>query len=350
MNRCGNRRSALLILALLTLLSLGGCGFKNAPVPPRHVIPVAIQDLRAELDDKGATLSWTYPKKTLTGKSVEEIGSFLLYRAEVPADSYCPTCPVPYDSWMTVSGGILASGEDRTATCEVRGLRPGQIYFFKVRSKAGLWIESQDSNEVTFFWQTPPATPDRISAVGGDGKNVIQWQPVDAGATSPQPLALRYQLYRGVGVGPVTQIGEPVEAASYTDTAVENGKVYVYRVQAISTFTQGSVKSGLSGTAEARPLKRTAPSVPDRIDGLRTEVGVKIFWDHVKDEDLVGYRVYRRAAGEDKAIRVGEVELPYNMFIDTKAPNVPLFYSISSIDGSDPPNESARSAEIRIDR
>ena len=348
MNGCGSQRSVLPILAIV-LLVLGGCGYKDAPVPPLHVLPVAINDLRVDLDEKGATLSWTFPKKTMTGDSVEEISEFQVYRAEEPVDGYCPTCPVPYAAWMTVPGGLLASDEDRTATCEVRGLRPGYLYFFKVRSKAGLWIESQDSNEVRFFWQTPPAAPDGVSVVSGDGGDTVQWRPVDA-ATGAQAGVLRYQVYRGVDGGAVAKVGEPMAAPPYTDAAVEYGRVYAYQVQAISTYPYGSVYSGLSVAAEARPLDQTAPSPPVRVEGLRTEVGVKIFWDQPAGKDLAGYRVYRRTAGESNATLVGEVELPYNMFIDAKAPGMTLFYSVSSIDTRIPPNESDRSAEIRIDR
>jgi len=38
------------------------------------------------------------------------------------------------------------------------------------------------------------------------------------------------------------------------------------------------------------------------------------------------------------------------VFTDAAAPKVPLWYSVSSFDASKPANESARSAEIRIDR
>ncbi|MCL1980159.1 MAG: hypothetical protein FWG62_03680 [Proteobacteria bacterium] len=348
MSSLGRKRSVLLALVLLApLLILGGCGFKNAPVPPRNVVPVAINDLRADLDEAGATLSWTFPQKTMTGDSVEEISEFQLYRAEEPVETYCPTCPVPYGAWMTVAGGLRALQEGRTATCEVRGLRPGYLYFFKVRSKAGLWIESQDSNEVRFFWQTPPTTPVGVNVVSDDGKNTVQWQPVVAGATGSQAGTLRYQLYRGVDGGATVKLGEPMAASSYTDMVVENGRLYAYQVQAITTYPLGSVYSGLSGIAEGRPLGQIPP--PDRVEGLRTEVGVKIFWDHGSAEDLAGYRVYRRTAGESKMVLVGEVELPYTMFIDAKAPKVTLYYSVASIDARTPPNEGARSAEIRID-
>ena len=89
--------------------------------------------------------------------------------------------------------------------------------------------------------------------------------------------------------------------------------------------------------------------MPQGVQGIRTDVGVKIFWEHVDAGDLAGYRVYRRAEGENKATYVGDANLPYNMFIDTKAPQkVQLFYVVSSIDTQNPANESAKSSEVKI--
>lgn len=351
MSTCGTwLRQKALVSAILALLALGGCGFKDKPVPPQHVVPKAVLDLRVELDEKGATLSWTYPKETVTGGTVEEIDGFELFRAEIPVNSYCKTCPVPYDARIAVPGGGVPPDGGRTATHEVSGLRPGNLYFFKVRSKNGWWSESQDSNEVSFLWQTPPKTPEGLTAASGDGRNILQWQPVlQPSDAAPVAETVRYQLYRGVDDGATTKIGEPVAATTYTDTTVENGRIYAYQVQTINTYAQGSVMSGLSEAVQARPVDRTAPPVPDGVEGLRTEVGVKIFWDHVEAADLAGYRIYRRAAGESKATLAGEVYLPYNMYIDAKAPGASVFYSVSSIDTQSPVNESTRSAEVQVD-
>lgn len=351
MNRIESRlRETRLVLMILVLLPFYGCGFKDKPVPPQYVVPKAIGDLQAKLDEQGATLSWTYPRETVTGRDIDMIDGFALYRAEIPINLYCPSCPVPYDTPIDIAGGSVPPKSAKKAIHEIKNLRPGMLYFFKVRSRTGWWNASQDSNQVSFLWQIPPLPPDRVSVTSGDGENILQWQPVtrlhdNSRATVP----MRYQLYRSVDDGPVTAIGEPLTATAYTDRAVENGKVYAYQVQAISVYEQGTMTSGLSEMMQAHPLDRTAPPVPGKVEGVRTEVGVKVYWEHVATGDLAGYRVYRRTPGESRAVLAGAVYLPYNIYIDAKAPAGQLLYSISSIDSQSPANESARSAEIRID-
>jgi uncharacterized protein len=354
MSKCGTRlRSAMFVLTALTLHILGGCGYKDKPIPPQRAVPKPIGDLQVELDETGATLSWSYPKETVTGNDVDEIDHFDLYRAEVPVKAFCKTCPIPYEAPITVPGGALPPGSGRTATHVMGDLRPGNLYFFKVRSKTGWWSVSQDSNEVSFVWQTPPKTPEGLTVVGGDGKNTLQWQTVSQlrDATS-LTTPVFYQLYRSVDGGDFVKLGEPFATNAYTDTTVENGRTYAYKVQAVNTISSSTAegsKSGMSAVVQATPQDRTAPPVPKRVEGIRAETGVKIFWDQVEGRDLAGYRIYRRTAGESKATLVGEVNLPQNMFTDAKAPSGPLFYSVSSIDTQSPANESSRSTELRLD-
>jgi len=351
MSKFGGRfGKAIFSLAMCALLSPAGCGFKDKPVPPQHVVPKAVLDLQTELDERGATLSWSYPRETVTGDAVEEIESFALYRAEIPAAEYCKTCPIPYSAAIEVPGGAMAPNSGKTAIYEVGDLRPGNLYFFKVRSQSGWWLESQDSNEVSFFWQTPPLAPEGLTATGGDGKNTLQWKPVNQlRDASPTTAPIQYQVYRSVDDGPFAKVGEPIAAASYVDAAVENGRAYAYQVQAVNVYSQGAVSSALSASATANPLDRTAPPPPAGVEALRTEVGVKIYWDHVEAADLAGYRVYRRVEGGSPVL-AGEVLLPYNIFVDAKAPNGSLVYSVASIDAQNPANESARSVEIRVEQ
>lgn len=338
------------VVALVFACACAGCGYKDDPVPPQSVLPAAIEDLRVRLDDQGARLSWSYPRKTVTGDALEMIDGFSLFQAEIPVEGFCASCPVPYRTVIDVAGGLIAAEDGRTATYEVRGLRPGNLYFFKVRSKSGWWRESMDSNEVSFFWQIPPKTPEKLTVVGGDGNNRLHWQAVtllEDGAQATVPVL--YQVYRGVDGSVPDTLGAPLAGTTYDDTAVTNGRAYTYRIQAVNSYRYGRVNSGLSAAVQAKPADRTPPPVPLRVEALRTEIGVKIFWDPVEAEDLAGYRVYRRGPGMSHPLRIGEVNLPYTLLVDAQAPAGELLYSVSSIDTCNPANESARSPEVQAE-
>ena len=348
---CDRRQFRKTILTLVVLLAFSGCGYKDNPVPPYQLIPQAVTDLRCQLDEKGAVLRWSYPGQTITGDKVGEIANFALYRAEVPEESYCKTCPIPFVEPLSLPGGTMPPGGSKTVSYELASLRPGTLYFFKIRSRIGWWIESKDSNVVSFLWNSPPLAPEGLTVIGGDGTNTLTWNPVNRRQDGTLVSeSVRYLLYRSVAGGSLAKVGEPVAVTSYTDTGVENGRPYTYQVQAISTSKQGPGISGpMSALVSANPQDRTPPPVPGGVQGIRTDVGIKIFWEHVEASDLAGYRVYRRAEGEGKALFVGEVKLPYNMFIDAKAPQKKLFfYAVSSIDMQNPANESAKSAEVKI--
>ncbi|MBM9613688.1 hypothetical protein JWJ90_05230 [Desulfobulbus rhabdoformis] len=348
------RREDRLVQTALTLLTTGvlfcgGCGFKDDPVSPQQVLPQAVPDLQVEVTPKGATLSWSYPQKTMSGEAVEEIDGFELFQAEIPEDDFCPSCPIPYRTIIDVPGGYLVPGSEKTAVYEVNDLRPGNLYYFKVRSKSGWWRESQDSNEISFLWQTPPRSPRSLTVLSGDGENTLQWQPVTELTTGEKmTVPLQYQLFRGVDGKQVKPYGTPLTITSYRDTDVKNGSRYTYQVQAENMYTHGIIVGPLSESAVATPTDQTAPPVVSQVDALRTDMGVKVFWKDVAADDLAGYRVYRRQAGE-APVQVAEVSLPYTLFVDQNPPGGVLYYSVSSFDDQDPANESERSVEARAE-
>ena len=98
---------SLALTVLILLAVLAGCGYKDKPVPPSQIVPKAVTDLQYQLDEKGVTLYWSYPRETVTGDKLIDIASFDLYRAVVPANEYCETCPIPFASPIDLPGGAL---------------------------------------------------------------------------------------------------------------------------------------------------------------------------------------------------------------------------------------------------
>ena len=350
-NSCSRTFPALALAAALLMLSLNGCGYKDRPVPPQQVIPRPITDLHYQLNDTGVTLFWSYPVQTVTGGDINEISSFDVFRAVIPAEEYCETCPIPFGGPINIPGGAVPDKGRKTATYKTTLLRPGNMYFFKVRSTTGWWATSEDSNIVSFLWNIPAMAPENLEARADDGVITLSWQTVtrhrDGSDLSEDIL---YQVYRSMSGGDFRPLGKPTGSTSFVDSTPVNGRKYLYKVQSLSVYEQATVGGGESRVVAASSIDRTPPAPPTGVSGVRTATKVKIFWEPVKEADLKGYRVYRRLAGEKKSSMIGEVKAPYVLFTDQKPPagSERIFYSVSSIDMQEPANESVRSPEVMI--
>jgi uncharacterized protein len=347
-NRCLVRVVGVFFLGASILLA-GGCGFKNKPVPPDSVVPLAIDDLRYTVNDKGVQLSWSYPVKTIKGSTLDDISSFELFRAEVPLVDYCGNCPVPFTEPVKVDGGSPLDGQTRRKVVyDIDLLRSGHKYFFKVRSRTSWFADSGDSNIITFVWFEPAPATGKVTVTAGDRQVALAWQPVTLKTTS-KGMTVKYQVLRSLDGKDFTKVGDPQAATSYTDRQVNNGQKYFYSVQTLTDFQNELAQGGVSKEVATTPVDLTPPISPSGVTAVRTDGGIKVFWDRSDAADLAGYRVYRRASDQDSYEMLGKVEPKYTLFVDSKArEDVRYYYAITAIDGATPANESSKSKEATI--
>jgi hypothetical protein len=150
-------RSLTAVTIMLTLVLMSGCGRKTALIPPQKFVPVAISDLRYFFEESGVSLEWTFPEKMENGDKLPAIESFEVLRAEILQEDYCEGCPVQFNKQVSVEGGPLpVTGESKTAVYKETGLQDGYRYLYKVRSLAGRWYASGDSNIISFIWEPSP--------------------------------------------------------------------------------------------------------------------------------------------------------------------------------------------------
>ena len=104
---------------------------------------------------------------------------------------------------------------------------------------------------------TSPSAPSGLSATSGDGEMSLSWN-----SASASDLA-GYHLYRAErsissvdGMTPVSG-SAPISETSLTDSDVENGTTYYYRVAAVD---EDGNESTLSGEVKGTPF----PNPPDR--------------------------------------------------------------------------------------
>ncbi len=134
-------------------LFVGGCGYKNFPVPPESAVPKAIEDLRYQKKGDAVELVWSYPVETINGRDILQIPVFEVYRAEIVLEEYCPKCPIPFAKPIEVTGGEpLREGQRQVKRYTAGMLRRGHKYFFKVQARTNWWAASADSNIISFVW------------------------------------------------------------------------------------------------------------------------------------------------------------------------------------------------------
>jgi hypothetical protein len=76
-------RHGSLIGGMACALALAvGCGVKSAPIAPELVRPAQITDLRAVADPNGIKLLWERPTHYSGGRTMRDLGGFVIMRAE----------------------------------------------------------------------------------------------------------------------------------------------------------------------------------------------------------------------------------------------------------------------------
>ncbi len=107
----------------------------------------------------------------------------------------------------------------------------------------------------------PPAAPNNVVALAGDGSVQLSWSPSDT--------ATNYNVWRALtSDGPYSFIAATGLGTSYTDNAVTNGVLYFYAVSAVN----GAGEGPSSVVAQAQPLSSTPPTLLFQTSGDELQV------------------------------------------------------------------------------
>lgn len=341
-------RATLIATALLVLLQ-GGCGRKTLPIPPYEAVPEPVRDLRYQQEENQLTLTWTYPERTTVGSELPGLKAFLVLRAVVPEKDYCAGCPVTFSSAVEIEAEkAITDSKKRQARYTETILRAGHRYLYKVQTKAGWRLVSDDSNTVVFYWDSPALAPGDLRGEAGDGSVTLRWQPVTTLVnTDVIGEAVRYQVYRGLPPAAFAPVGETVVETRYTDSGLTNGQLYHYQVRAVRLMNDSRLVGLASHPVAVAPTDLTAPAPPRNLTGVLVAGGVKLLWERSTEKDLAGYRIYRRLPEASTMALIGEIDRAEISFVDTLA-HAPegCYWAITAFDKATPTNESAFSKEL----
>jgi hypothetical protein len=326
------RKRYILVVSLAILLLCMGCGKKGLPTPQRLLVPGGIKDLTGIVKDGVLFLSFSIPQKDSSGAEIKDLGGFQVLKS-------CGSCMGGFEpfreirleesqGYAIVNGKIYIYDDD---------LKKDFQYSYRVYPVTRRGTSGESSNVFTITWHTPPVPPTGIAAKGDYGKIEITWTKEDGRLYNVYRLkANTYPLF------PVNT--EPFSAPPFIDSGLENGVTYQYEVRSVA-MQGGMRREGEGALVAAAPVDRLPPAAPRGIKTEKKGRGVLIGWLVGKEEDLVGYNIYRIIGGKGAKVNGEPVKEP--MFMDESPPGLRyVTYYVTAVDKWG--NESEASKESII--
>ncbi len=210
----------------------------------------------------------------------------------------------------------LARVKSTDNTYADKAVKNGSNYAYRVVAKKDEVLSGFNENGVLVKYVS---TPQNIKATNSYyNGSYITWNSV--------PNTVKYNVYRKGGDSAQWQLIAQVKLCSYQDKNLKNNTQYTYTVRAVGE--NGGLSFFLNGAKNLvvhKPAVQALNSKPE---------GILVSWSRV--DGALGYRVYRRAAGEKSFQLVKKLYGINNRFyIDTTVKKGQYYaYTIRAVNGS----------------
>ena len=196
-------------------------------------------------------------KIKLTWNKIKNAKEYEVYRATSKSGTY--------KLLKTVTGTSLTN----------TSVDAGKTYYYKVRAVSASGVKSKFSSVVsrTCDLAQPKVT---VSNVASSGKIKISWEKV-SGAT-------KYEVYRATSKSGTYKLLKTVTGTSLTNTSVDAGKTYYYKVKAIHS-------TSAANSAYSDVVSRTCDLARPDVTAKLSSGKVKLTWGKISG--ATEYKVYR---------------------------------------------------------
>ena len=291
---------------------------ESAPATPQSVTAVP------STDPDSITVRWTAPLTDANGAARTGLTGFRVLRAEGADGSLVPVA--------TLAAADRQFGD--------QGLKSLTSYRYAVQAFDGAGNESALS-AVAQARTIGVAVPSGVVAEDGIGRISVRWAAVDDDeligynvfrSTSPDALFARLD---GDG-GDAFTTGR----TTLTDSSVATGRVYYYRVSAVSAARESERTTFVSATAETDDV---APESPSDLVAIAVDAqGITLRWTGSKSDQgggrltgLDGYVVFRGKGSASALVAIDTVSGGTTSLADEGLDAATTyFYTVSAIDGA----------------
>lgn len=128
------------VLAIAAAM-LGACGRKADPQPYGLVRPRPIGSLAGRVVPEGVRLAWLRPGDYVSGKRMDDLGGFLVFRGR-PGEESEELADIPVDDRERFQ-------REKTFEYLDRNVKPGETWYYRIVSYTTDRYYSEPSNQVT---------------------------------------------------------------------------------------------------------------------------------------------------------------------------------------------------------
>lgn len=346
------------IFLLLLLFTFTLCGKKGPLLPPLSKIIKKVEVLGLSQKGKQLILEWENPATFVDGtpvSKIEEVEIWILEK-EVTQEKK-PSLEEFENSAKLVAliqrkelSNYLSRGDgskDRfTYPYELKkeDFSKELIFGLRVREKRKRKSAFSVSSARPMVLSLPPE--DVLATVYEDHIE-IKWKAAEGNIDGSSPARFKgFNIYRTEKSGlPRRLNSDLIKSPKYSDRDFLAGKVYRYFVRASVTESSPFFESGDSVVTEAQWQDVFPPAPPSGLMSIVAEDYISLTWERNQEEDLAGYRVWRKKEGEKDYIPLTPEFIAENAFNDTTIEkNTRYDYSVTALDTSG--NESQKSENI----
>ena len=275
--------------------------------------------IEVKTGDNEVTISWIKPTRNEDGTQLNDLDGYYIYRSEGPTETFQRLNEKP------------VSGICYTDTTPINGM----TYFYTVTA---VDLSGNESKRSPLISATPNILPpSRLKAKPGDGRVELFWE-----AYEKSPLK-GYYVYRRNPMekepGRLTRI--PIPDPFFTDDQVANGIPYFYKVCCVGM-------DGIEGLPSQEIGATPMAVIPEELSSVRSQYiqeasgnrYILLSWDASKEEDIVGYKIYRRLSDERQFTLLTPDPISETEFRDSSVmPDTGYLYSVVAV------NESAMESQ-----
>jgi hypothetical protein len=171
----------------------------------------------------------------------------------------------------------------------------------------------------------------------------ISWTPPAANTDGSSPAAVTgYVVYRSEGgAEPEKLTPLPTPGPSFEDRRFRFRTSYAYFVRALACGADSGLESDDSAVRTVVPRDVFPPGPPAGLVAVSGPGVISLSWDLVRDEDLAGYRVWKKEEGQPEFAPLTQGLLPGSAFTDPAVQRGKSYvYAVSAEDKSG--NESPK--------